>query len=71
MINFLYRNFLYFGRCTPELFLDLGMYSYAELERKKRIYGKTNISKLASFPNWFHISFPSHFFHGHTSKRLD
>ena len=33
-------------------------------------YGKTFISKLASFPSWLLISSPSHFFHGHTSKRL-
>ena len=56
------RNFLYFERYTPELFLDLGTYIYAELEGKKRIYGKTFISKLASFPTWLLISSPPHFF---------
>ena len=28
------------------------------------------MSKLASFPNWFLISSPPHFFHGDNSKRL-
>ena len=34
----------------------------AELERKRRIYGKTCISKWASFVNWLLISSPPHFF---------
>ena len=34
----------------------------AELERKKHTYGKTYISKLASFPNWLLISSPPHVF---------
>ena len=62
---------MYFGRCTPELFLILAYRLYAELERKKRIYGKALISKVA---HHFQIGFlfrpPATPFHGHASKRL-
>ena len=58
-------KFLYFGRHVPELFLDLGILQ----SLNEKVYGKTCISKLASFPNWLLISSPPHFFHGRTSKR--
>ena len=65
------HNFLYFGRCTPELFFGSG-HIYAELERKNILgMGKHSFpSKLASFSNWLLISSPPHFFHRHTSKSL-
>ena len=62
------RKFLYFGRYMPELFSDFGIYMQSLNE--KNVKWKTLISKLASFPNWLHISSPPHSFRGHTSKRL-
>ena len=47
------RIFLYFGRYTPQLFLQMQSLN-------ERNYGKTLISKLASFPNWLLISSPQH-----------
>ena len=64
------RDFLYFGRYTPELFLDLGIYMQSLNEKTyiyiwKNIYFQVGItSKLASY------FVPTTLFHGHTSKRL-
>ena len=62
------RNFLYFGRYTPELFLELGIFLQS-LNKKNTNMGKHFfqvgiISKLASY------FVPITLFHGHTSKRL-
>ena len=42
------RNFLYFGRYTPELFLDLGVYMQS-LNEKNIYMGK------CLFPSWHHF----------------
>ena len=42
------RKFWYFGRYTPELFLDLGICTAST----KKAYGRTFISKLVSFPTF-------------------
>ena len=52
------RKFLYFGRYTPELFLDT---AYVELSMEIKKHMRKHF-KLASFPNWLLISSPPHIF---------
>ena len=60
-------NIFYFGRYTPEPFLDLGICR----ARTKKHIGKHLFQSWNHFQiDWLLISSPPQFFHGHPLKRL-